>query len=491
MVYTMGYAQYKNNKWLLGIQGDPPFPFGGSRIEFSNQTRIITHDPRSIRFSECFTGISDPADEWFVYSNGSVICNQNHDTLVNGGGLSPGGSQSFMYWGAPTPNQAVFLTGDTLSQTVILMHLNLALGVAIPPPFNNMGTSACGLNLYFSLIDPLASAGRGEVLVKNQVVLSDSVEAGNVLAVRHANGRDWWVVLKRYYEDRFYSVLVSPDSVYAPVTSTTQSDPGVVGAQASVSPDGRYYASFSNLSQLKVYDFDRCSGVMSNYRGKFITQRLAGFVSFSGNSRFLYISTLDTLWQFDMQAPDVMASQTFIAGYDGYIDTTFGNATGFWFHWLGPDGKIYIATSSQSRVIHVINKPDLPGQACDFQQHSLVIPRVNNNTIPSYVNLALYHLPGSPCDTLGVGIEKAGKAEQKPLIFPNPNDGRFSIEYPPQRRSGMLYVYDLSGKEVYREYVSPFSSIKNLDLHQELSKGMYALTLVFGNNRMMGKMVVE
>jgi hypothetical protein len=133
----------------------------------------------------------------------------------------------------------------------------------------------------------------------------------------------------------------------------------------------------------------------------------------------------------------------------------------------------------------------MPGQACDFQQHSVSIPTVNNWTTPTSINLALYQLPGSPCDTLGVGNPKMQITNSVLKITPNPSEGIFSIEYIPQRVSGMLYVYDIAGKEVYREYVSPFSSIKNLDLSRQLNNGMYALCLVFGNNTLTQKVIIQ
>jgi hypothetical protein len=337
--------------------------------------------------------------------------------------------------------------------------------------------------LYYTVINPTGNGGQGEVISKNNLIINDTIDNGNVLAVRHANGRDWWVVVKKFYSNKFYATLVTPDSVYAPVTYNTQSPIYFLGGQACFSPNGKHYASFSTNSQLKIYDFNRCTGILDNYRGKFITNHIAGSTSFSPNSRFLYISNLDTLWQFDMQAQDIFMSQTFIAKADSFA---------FWWHWLAPDGKIYIVGSQLGRKLHVINNPDMPGLACNFQQHSVALPTyIQGNTCPTSINLALYQQSGSPCDTLGVGNPKLQITNSELKITPNPNDGRFSIAYIPQRVSGMLYIYDIAGNEVYKEYVSPFTSIKNLDLSRQLNNGMYAVCLEFGNNKMMGKIIVN
>jgi hypothetical protein len=71
------------------------------------------------------------------------------------------------------------------------------------------------------------------------------------------------------------------------------------------------------------------------------------------------------------------------------------------------------------------------------------------------------------------------------------SNGNMSLEFPVQEISGMLYVYDVNGKLVYSESVSPYTYIKNLNLQSKLPSGMYALSMVFGEERFLGKMVVE
>jgi len=480
-------AQYLHNKWLWGEYGNPPLPFGGSKMVFNNNTPTISIDPRNLWINGTFSGLSDKGESWFIYSNGAAICNKNHDTIVNGNDLGPG-AEPISIQGLKGIAQVIFFPGDTINQRHYLFHQNTKLTL----PGHPVGNQPSSLQLYYTVINPTGNGGQGEIVSKNNLVINDTIDNGNVLAVRHANGRDWWVVVKKFYSNKFYATLVTPDSVYTPITYNTQSPIYFLGGQACFSPDGKYYASFSTNSQLKIYDFNRCTGMLSNYREKIITYNICGFTSFSPNSRFLYISSMDTLWQFDMQAPDVTSSQTFIAKYDGFTDTILGTSTIFWSHWLAPDGKIYILSNQLSRKLHVINNPDMPGQACNFQQHAVdLLTYIQGYTCPTPINLALYQQPGSPCDTLGVGKPKMQIANSVLKITPNPSNGIFNIEYIPQRISGMLYVYDIGGKEVYREYVSPYSSIKNLDLSYKLNNGMYAVCLVIGNNTLTQKVMIQ
>jgi hypothetical protein len=478
LIASFSFAQFKNNKWLLGYETTPPW--GGTKILFENNQRIITEDPRNIWFSSNFSGLSNKNDNWFIYTNGSVVCNIYHDTLINGGELSPGGNNFGSLYGSSYNSQTVFLSFEN-SPTQYLFHTNSSICIDSGHPCFGRPISP---NLFYSIINPSSSNGIGEVVSKNNIVVEDSLTVGKISAVRHSNGRDWWVIVRHYYEDKFFSILVTPDSVFIPQIFTTNATSTPYSGQVCISTDGRYYAAFSNIAsqQLRLYDLNRCNGMLENYRQKFITLRTAGAVAFSPNSRFLYISSKDTLWQFDLQSTDVFASQNFIGAFDGTLDDQ-GYGYIFWQSWLAPDGKIYLTANAGQRKLHVINNPDLPGQLCNFQQHSIDIPTYNWPTTPTPINYNLKQEPGSPCDTLGVGLQQLKIKDLELQIFPNPSIGRFSMEYLPQSKSGMLYVYDMQGKEVYREYVSPYTSIKNLDLSAKLANGTYGVSLVFGEER--------
>jgi hypothetical protein len=483
------FAQYKNNIWLLGYGTNFPAPYNGSKLTFYQDSMAISYDPKSMSFFACYSGLSAEDDSWFVYTNGSAVCNKYNDTLTNGNGLSPGGDDNWRNSGFPIYGMAVIIPAQNSGNLLYLFHENIENNPLpyYPNPVNNNPRVS---TIYYSLVEPTAGMN-GTVFLKNQVLFNDTAEIGTLYPCRHANGRDWWLLIKKYYSSEYYTYLITPNGVELKFIQTVPGFRSLIAGQQWFSPDGNYYVSFDNLSQLRIYDFDRCSGLLSNFKYKNITTNVAGGVSFSPNSRFLYISKPDTLWQFDMQSTDVLASQTFIAKYDGYVDSTLGVANAFWLHWLAPDGKIYINATSSSRVLHVINNPDELGSACNFQQHSLHFPTYNNGTTPTYVNLNLLQVPGSVCDSLGVGSNELQITNYELKIMPNPSDGRFSLEFKSQPINGMLYVYDVSGKEVYKEYVSPYSSIKNLDLSQKLNNGMYAVCLAFGNNISTQKVMIQ
>jgi len=478
------FAQWKNNVWLYGrFHNNTSWPWwGASKLTFENDSLLISTEPSmQMNIKGTYTGLSTPDNNYFIYSNGYTVANKFHDTLLYGTGLSPGGTYANnISLGIPTSFSSVLLPlpgSDTIMAVIHSDHFNTG--------------SFHAENLYLSIIDPTFNNHQGAVTIKNQLVANDSFNTGGILVNRHANGRDWWILVKRNYQNDFFTFLLTPLGVELKQIQAMAGPISQFGGQGAFSPNGKMMAGFSNGYQLRIYDFDRCSGQLSNMQYKYITPFTGGGTAFSPNSRFLYICKWDSLWQFDMQAPDIMASQTFI----DKIDTTFSDpATGFISGWcymyLAADGKIYLQNFS-GVMLNVINNPDMPGQACNFVQNQIQCPTYYYATVPTYVNLDLKQVPGSICDTLGVGNIEINKNNTSLKIAPNPSNGNISIEFPVQEISGMLYVYDVNGKLVYSEYVSPYTYIKNLNLQGKLSSGMYALTMVFGKQRYLGKMVVE
>ena len=69
---------------------------------------------------------------------------------------------------------------------------------------------------------------------------------------------------------------------------------------------------------------------------------------------------------------------------------------------LGPDGKIYLNANQGVNVLHVINQPDNPGTACEFDVRGVKLPTRNAFSLPNFPNYRLGPVDGSTCDTLGI-----------------------------------------------------------------------------------------
>ncbi len=70
-----------------------------------------------------------------------------------------------------------------------------------------------GENLFYSEIDKTAAEGMGAVTLRKELLLSDTLDVGKLSACRHANGRDWWVILPAFNSNLYYRYLLTPSGI--------------------------------------------------------------------------------------------------------------------------------------------------------------------------------------------------------------------------------------------------------------------------------------
>jgi hypothetical protein len=177
--------------------------------------------------------------------------------------------------------------------------------------------------------------------------------------------------------------------------------------QARFSPKGNYLARMDaidfDIGQfISLFSFDRCNGTLS-----FIDQfnTTAGYftgVAFSPSEQYLYADDNTHLWQWDLHAADIAASQTLVDTFDGFVQPGWF-AMHFGPMMNGPDGRIYIVPpAGSSEFIHVIDRPDEPATECRFLQHHIDLKVPNGRSAPNLPNYRLGPMDGSPCDTLEI-----------------------------------------------------------------------------------------
>ena len=133
--------------------------------------------------------------------------------------------------------------------------------------------------------------------------------------------------------------------------------------------------------ELYIYDFDRCSGKLSNpIHLQYENWGLGTGCAISPNNRFLYAINASYIFQYDLQAPDVEASKVLVAEWDGYIfQQSF--FTTFAFAQLAPDGKIYICTAGSAPFMHIIEHPDRKGLDCKVVQRAINLPNYTRRKV--------------------------------------------------------------------------------------------------------------
>ncbi|MBK9961971.1 MAG: hypothetical protein IPP06_11770 [Saprospiraceae bacterium] len=141
--------------------------------------------------------------------------------------------------------------------------------------------------------------------------------------VKHSNNQDWWIVIKKFIRGSYDKFLLSNGNFQL----VNQQE---IGDTTNHYQKWRYAYFFTDGSRLIRYhpyddgfflfDFDRTTGQLSNYRRIPVTDSLVldGGACFSPSGRFLYVGTYWDLYQYDLESTDIKGSEVHIAHYDGY-----------------------------------------------------------------------------------------------------------------------------------------------------------------------------
>jgi len=404
MLKSEAYAQGKNDyQWVTGYGTYPVNYGGGTRIDFNSGEPVLTHFALPYHFGfDMPCSISNEEGNLQFYSNGCQIVNYDNEVIDNGNDLSPGYYQSVecnnFPFGYDSYQNMMILPRPGHPGRYIYFHHTIEMDIV------------SGKILY-SEVDMNANNGKGKVIQKNQLLRGPVTAEAVFTAVKHGNGRDWWIVIPQEYVNVYNLYLMTPDTILGPYSQnmedSTASEHEKTGWNVFTSPDGKKFGrvTLSNgFNRIFLYDFDRCTGTVSNPELIKVDDPdvYASWAAISPNSRFLYFQIAQNkLFQYDLQAADIASSGLLIAEYDGFKSTQ-GFSTTFHAMAMGPNNKIYMCCTSGIYYYHTIHAPDKPGLACDFRQHDLELPTVNNSQMPLYPNYRLGPIDGSPCDTLGL-----------------------------------------------------------------------------------------
>jgi Secretion system C-terminal sorting domain len=427
------------------------------------------------------TSMSDTSGHLLFYTNGCYIVNTAGDIMDNGSGINPGLMEDIYCpaGGSVWVQGVIALPSPGSDSLYYVFNLDMDL-----PYWLTDYVDIAPERLYYQMIDMSQAGGLGSVILKNQVAVQDTFARGSMKAVRHANGVDWWVIVPKSHSNCYYLTLVTAQGVEPPILECEGKiwNDTDIGAQTDFTPDGKKYMRCNQYNGMNIFDFDNATGELSNpivIDFPNDTFYAAG-VSVSANSRFLYLSARTKLYQFDLQASDIAASQLQIGEYDGY---GIPNAPIFYISALAPDNKIYISGTSSHRWLHVIHAPDSLGVNCRFEQRGLALPAYNFATIPNFPH---YRSGPNECDSTSSHKEVL-IPDNAHRIFPNPATNQITIKTNITNSFGNIrfVIYNLMGQTVKDIIVSDNTSI---DIAQ-LKPGAYYYTVQIDGYWSTGKFI--
>jgi hypothetical protein len=349
---------------------------------------------------------SDSTGELLFHTNGRSLRNKQHQLIENGDTLTPGRYYSEFLTGYPSVTSGLALPAPQGQNLYYLIQTSLTDDISQAPFFPS---------IYYSLVDMAANDGKGRVLVKSEVLVTGEVPSP--VAIKHGNGRDWWLIVGDYVDRNYKTFLIDPNGIQLVMEqgNTPQAFDNEP-AYHIASPDGNYFVNNDAYDKLWIYDFDRCTGLLSQPRtlqydpppvdpnNYDYSTFYSSVNAFSADTRFLYLGTHLVIYQLDMQSLDAPEIALDTIGRLEYgsspIPDNFYYITWFYMPELAPDDNIYVQTLRYNSGIHAILRPELPLLASSFTQQALVTPYPKYQTRCMFPAYRLGRALGAVCDTL-------------------------------------------------------------------------------------------
>lgn len=482
------FAQFHSKHWCFGDSvgidwADPINPIyftsgikgRGSTVSLSDSTSLLLY------------GQTDYGN---AYLNKTRVFNKFHQLVPNTDSILGGG------W-----YQELLMLPD-LSNDSLIYFFSIMLS---SPPFG----------LYYSVINYKLNNDSGLVVNKN-VVLSQIGATDGLIANKHANGRDWWILLQEWDpinispNNNFHLFLLTPLGISALPTQNIGPLKTTNGTHTVFNSEGTKLSVVNWRGLIAVYDFDRCTGILSNpiiIEAEKSNPPYPYYFSnaFSPNSQVLYVTSgeqyngyVDSLFQFDLSSTNISQSKQTIFFLPN-------NLSGFAMLKLAPDDKIYLASSDESVMIpypdtfftaintnlSVINSPDNIGIACDFQPFSFTLG--GNRTywgLPNNSDFELGSIPSSPCDTLTSVLEIS---ETLVLQSWYHEDWKFLIVNASRLKgiNCVVKIYDIGGRLIKLETGKAYSGYFTAEVFLPgLSSGIYIVELSTENEKIAKKFII-
>jgi hypothetical protein len=392
--------------------------------------------------------------------------------------------------------------------------------IIIPVPLNDQlyYLFSIGVNnsstpgLFYSVIDMSMNNGLGAVTMKN-IPLATTNSVDCLSAVKHGNGQDWWLIYRNMDinfagNKRYYKYLINNNGINFISSQAIGTLNTTNGGNISFNKQGTKMV-FTNLKGLiDVMNFNRCTGHLSQVKTIEIEKYPAPLFTgstFSPNSNYLYVSCFnDTsyLFKYDLTLSNPASNRDTI-----WIFNDSPQSGGYLR--LAPDDKIYLsnawfngwqwnypyqdtAYNYVNMNLSVINDPDQPGFACNFQPYSFNLGGKRTYWgLPNNPDYELEALTGSPCDTLvGIAEQPAGTLAELYVYYSPDLQTAFINAQKLTGKNYLLRVYDLSGHEVFKETGSLISSFftKNLNC-STFTAGMYVVVFQTDKEKLVKKVV--
>ena len=443
-------------------QQNSNWTFGDScRLNWNTSLNITVSNSKIYAQEACST-ISDSAGNLLFYSNQYYAYNRLNQIMPNGDSLMPG-------YQVP-PGMA---TSSVTNGSLILPFPNHdGLYYLI-----SLGGGMFGQLSTYSIVNMALDNGLGDVQLPKNNVFSTDTMAEKMCAIKHANGRDWWIICHAKDGRRVIKFLLAPDGIHGPFyqnigSSYTGGANKVIGEMACSQDGQRLLMIGYSCGLIDYFNFNRCNGLLSKWQT--LGDGISAYYgcSFSSTGNVFYVNTERNLlqWNTSQDSLDFTGSKLQIYSIS---DTTFVLGQ----EQLAPDNKIIVSICYQyfpnsiqdtlNNSLSLIQSPDSLGAACDFQPAALYLNSHRTFlSLPNMPNYNLGPLSGSACDTINAVIDILASTQ----ISISPNPVNQSLRFNNVVQDFVIDLYDINGRKLMHSLITTQYPIMDVSW---LSSGMY------------------
>lgn len=451
----LSYGQINNN-WPIGMASENGAPVSSGVISFNSNPPVFEARDLHMNFESTVASVSDSTGQLWFYTNGCFIANKDGEPILNSEGLNPGPVHDWVCSevGYICPRGAMFIRQPDNPNIFYLFHLGMRYD------FDKHLTYG---PLYYSVLDMNLNNGQGAVISKNNILIDGDLEP--FTAVRHGNGRDWWIIIPTYHSNTYHRFCLTPSGVKtkAPVVFGTAGYCEKTGI-STFSPDGSRYARTQNCLTL-VFDFDRCNGTFSNEirfeRAIYLFG--GGGAAFNASANTLFLSEQLVIFKANLESP-VPTLDTLIQ-FESVMGTSLQHMQ------YGPDGNLYFNLTQRGRYLPYLSGVESTPQ---FHRKEFIFPVKNVRSLPNLPNYALGEWEGSTCDSL-VAVQGLLPPEVAIRTWPNPVTDTWRVEINPgatESPFNSLRIYNLLGQKILEIPLTPDAQVYTIDFAPYPS-GMY------------------
>ncbi|HMW37927.1 MAG TPA: T9SS type A sorting domain-containing protein [Saprospiraceae bacterium] len=479
------YSQKYGAAWIVGYSNDSTYypKYGKTEINFSTGVINVKYKFGEILPDLDFTNasIANMDGTLRYFTDGYRIYDGKQKVIKNGDSISYGRIWRDFKGGWPAEYNNYFLPMPGKENTSTLLinfqpkyHPDQVHRFIYYPEFK------------YSMIEYNSVIQSDIVIIKDSIITYGDFVKPHMAMTKHANGRDWWIITEDYLTNNHNIYLLDTSGIrlFARQRIGLPADSIDWTGNSTFTPNGEKFIKYLRESQIQIFDFDRCNGIISNPQ-VVINEKARDkdycYVAVSPNNRFLYFNCDSIIWQYDLFANDIKGSETIVGEWDGYyfdnrLTTSFNQIS------LAEDGKIYVSCRSSSIYLHVINNPNEKGADCNFQLRQVELPAFMFGNLPAPPNYRLGSLQGTVCDTLFSGTDDIVDSF---IIYPNPVSDYFEVKSSTAKDFRVRLLNPVG--QIVRDYSGSYPCVFDVS---NIPSGLYIIQIELKHRQFLKRIII-